>query len=205
VLVLGLLANTHDVGIYRVADAVASVAAVGQSILATAATPMFASLHASGDRAGLQRVLGVTALGMFISTLALGLPFLVAGHWLFTTVFGVKYAPSLAPFLVIWVGMLIFAGFGASQTYANMTGSQNLTTMSFAITVCIGTVTMLIATPILGPVGTSIGTMASSAISSAWLWRQIRLRDGVNTSLFAPGTLAMMAPGKLLALVRHQA
>lgn len=184
VLMLGLLTSLSDVGIYRVADAVAAATTVGQSILATAATPIFANLHAAKDRPGLQRVIGATAIGMTLSTILLGLPFLLFGNRLLSLIFGVEFAPALLPFLLIWGGLLISAMFGPLQSYANMTERQQLTTINFLISVLVFIAVAAVAIPHLGAVGAGLGVVAANLVSNAWLWRQIWLRDRINASIF---------------------
>ena len=203
VLLLGILATTHDVGIYRVADAMSQMAGVGQTILATAATPLLARLHAGNDRHGLQGVLGATSIGMLLTTFLLGLPVLVLGPELFGFVFGAKFVPSVPVFLIIWTGMLIFAVAGPAPTYANMTGRQNLTTASFVISVLVNVAVATVAIPRLGAIGAAVGVVSANAVANSWLWWQMYRRDGINTSAISRDALAMLNPARLLATVRQ--
>ncbi len=185
ILLLGLLANTRQVGIYRVADAVAAIAGVGMSILATAATPMFASLHASGNKEELQRVASVTALGMTLSTLLLGLPFLLAGKWIFGFVFGSGFAPSITPFLLIWGGLIIFSIFGPAQTLANMSGHQQASAISLVIAVAVNIGVGLVLIPKFQAAGAALGVMSANMASGLWLWRRMQKLEGINASVFS--------------------
>lgn len=202
VLLLGALATTQEIGIYRVADSVTAVTAVGQSILATAATPLFASLFASADRAGLARVAGATAIGMTLSTLALGLPFLLAGTWLFATVFGAEFGASQAPFLIVWSGLMISGAFGPLQTYANMAGRQRLTTMSFAISLGVNLLVANATIPSMGAAGAALGSLASRLVSNLWLWRELRKRDGINLSIYTRSAWSMFHPSTISTILQ---
>ena len=204
ILLLGLLANTRQVGIYRVADAVAAIAGVGMSILATAATPMFASLHASGSRQELQRVASVTALGMTLSTFLLGLPFLLAGKWIFSFVFGTAFAPSAVPFLLIWGGMVTFSIFGPAQTLANMSGHQSISATSLVIAVSVNVGVGLVLIPFFQAAGAAMGVAAANLASGLWLWRRLGKLEGINASVFSADLLTLAQSHRIGNFLRLQ-
>lgn len=193
VLTLGLLATAGEVGIFRVADSVGVVLSVGQSALVMATLPLIAKLHAAGERAELQRVIGVVAVGMAASTLFLGLPFLVLGKQLLHFLFGAEFEASFASLLIIWAAYLVSALFGPAQGYAAMAHRQGLLGLGFLISVVVGVLVSLVAIPALGAAGAAVGILVAQAASNLWLWNEIRTRDGINTALFAPGMLRLIS------------
>jgi len=165
------------------------VTALGQSVVATAVSPHFASLKSAGDQHQLQRLLTVSALGMTLSTIALGLPVALLGSDLMTFVYGGEFRASYAPFVIAWLAMIVSAAFGPVQSYANMSGHQNLVTAGFLLSVVTNIAVSAIAIPRLGAPGAAIGLLAGMGLANAWLWQKIKSRDGLDSSIFSRGAL----------------
>lgn len=194
VLLLGALATPRDVGVFRVADQVSAVTGIGLSILNVAATPLLAALHAKQDREGQQRVLGAVTVATVISTLMLGLPFALAGTWVFAMVFGKEFGASHLPYVLIWASWTIVAAAGPVQTYANMTGRERLTFLNFGLSTLLIAVIGLVAIPRFGVTGAALAILIANPIAAFWLWHRILRDDRLNASLFLATALAMLAP-----------
>ncbi len=200
-ILVGIFASAAAAGIYRVADAVAQVAALAASVAGTAATPMFARLWREGDRAGLERVALLAAWTMLGGALLLGLPVVALGPWLFPLVFGPEFTASLPVFAVLWGGMLVAACFGLVLALANMTGRHVLATQSFGV---IAAVNLAVGPPLVGLSGAEGAALAAAFGSVAGaLFCAVRLRraTGLNPTLFnrAAIPIALAALGVLRA------
>lgn len=192
-LAIGWLAGAAPAGLYRVADAVTQVAALAMSVVGTACTAMFARLHSEGDRAGLERVALLAGWAMVGGVLALGLPVVLAGHWLFALVFGKDFSLAMPLFVILWSGMLVTASCGLALSIAAMTGHHLLSTQAFVLIVVVNAGLGLALIPAHGAVGGAMATAISSATGSAWCTARLRARAGINASVFNSASFAMLA------------
>lgn len=200
-ILVGIFASAAAAGIYRVADAVAQVAALAASVAGTAATPMFARLWREGDHAGLERVAVLAAWTMLGGALALGLPVLLLGNWLFSLVFGAEFAASLPVFAVLWGGMLIAACFGLVLALANMTGQHVLTTRSFAVIAGVNLALGPVLVRLAGAEGAALAAALGSVAGALYCAVRLHRATGLNPTLFnrASIPIALAALGALRA------
>ena len=184
-LLIGWLAGATTAGVYRGADTVMQLASVGASVVATAATPMFARLVEQGDRSGVERITALTSVAMVGGVLVVAVP-IAFNDWLFTALFGQDFAASPPVFVILAVGLLATYSMGLAQALANMSGHHVLTTQSFLVTLFINLALGFALIPAHGAIGADVATAVSSACGAAWcawlLWR----RTGYNTSVFNP-------------------
>jgi O-antigen/teichoic acid export membrane protein len=203
-LLTGWLAGATAAGVYRGADAVMQLATVGASVVATAATPMFARLIGESDHEGIKRIAVLTSVIMVAGVVVVALPIALAGNWLFPALFGQDFAASPPVFAILAVGLLGTYSMGLAQALANMSGHHLLTTQSFLTTALCNLVLGLVLIPRFGAVGAAIATAMSAIVGTAWCAWQLARRTGYNTTVFnlaMPGILQDY--GRLgLALVR---
>lgn len=194
-LMVGAFAGAAQAGIYRVADAAAAIAAMTASVVGTAATPMFSRLWGERDIAGLQRVAILSAWGMALGALALGLPLAVFGHWLFPQVFGADFAASVPVFVVLWLGAIGFGCCGLALALATMTGHHVLGTYSLLVVAAVNLVLGLVLVPQLGAIGGALAALAGTVAGSGWCAWQLRRRIGINPTLFSRTALRILREG----------
>lgn len=164
-VVLGILADASQTGIYRVALGGGELIAIALGAANAVLQPMFAALHARGDRDGLQRVV---TLGARV-VLALSLP-MAAGLVFFARpilgfVFGAEYAPAASALTILVVGQLVNAAVGSVGFLLMMTGHERDT----AVIVALGALLNLVLDVVLIPLFGVEGAAAATAISlAAW-------------------------------------
>src|SRR5690606_35813606 len=95
--------------------------------------PVIARLHFAGETGALQRLLGMTSAGMMLGSLALCIPFFIAGKWLIGAVFGEEFAAGNPILLILSISVLVSAVFGTSAGLLNMTGHQDAVTRASAL------------------------------------------------------------------------
>ncbi len=187
-LLVGHLAGTAAAGTYRVGDAVAQISAMMASVVATAATPMFARLHEEGDRHSIARVATLAAWAMLIGGLALGLPVALWGDTIFPLIFGHDFRASQAIFVALWIGVILSSLFGLVLTLANMVGQHRLATGTLA---AIGTMNIAFGfwlIPQLGAYGAAIATSAANVLGMMGCSLALYRKSGLNVSLFGGTT-----------------
>lgn len=181
-LLTGALAGTAQAGIYRVADAVAQMAAVITSIVGTAATPMFARLWREGDRRALERVAAVSAWAMMGGALLVGAPIAFFGDWLFPQLFGREFAASVPVFVVLWLGSLLSAVFGLTLAVANMTGEHFLSTRAFGLIAAVNLTVGFWAVSNFGAIGAAGASALASFVGAAYCGVALYRRTGLNST-----------------------
>jgi O-antigen/teichoic acid export membrane protein len=184
-LLVGWLTSTAAAGIYRVADAVLQMTTIVASIVATAATPMFARMHKEGDRAGIERIGVLSAWAMFGGVVALGLPLVVLGPWIIPAVFGPEFAASAPICAVLWLGMAATYSLGLATSIANMTGHHVLTTQALVIIVAINAVLGLVLVPQFGALGAAVAMATGLFAGNAWCAWRLRRLAGYNPTLYS--------------------
>lgn len=183
-LLVGLLAGVAQAGTYRVADAVSQVTLVLVSAIATAGTPMFARLHAAGDREGLQNLASLCTVAMLGGAFFVGLPIALWGDHLIPLVFGSNFASSAVLFRILWAGLLVSATLGMPLSIANMTGHHALSTRSFLIMGVANASLGALLIPHFGAAGGALATSAALLIATAYCSLRLHAATGIDTTLY---------------------
>ena len=184
VLLLGLLAATVDVGVYRVAAQGALLVSLGLTALNMVAAPFAARLHVDAERHKLQKLVRRTAQAALAFALPATLLFVAFGDWLLVTLFGAEFRGAYWPLVVLAIGQLVNAWFGPTGMLLNMTGFEREVTRAVAVAAGMNVVLNLLLIPPFGVVGAAIATSASLVFWNVWLWLVARWRLGVNCSAF---------------------
>ena len=184
VLMLGIVANAAEVGLFRVSISTIVVAAVPVTVVNLVVLPMFARLHAEGDHARLQRLVKASALIQFAGVLLLSLPLLVAAGPLLAMVFGSSYAPAGDTLRILALGGVISAGFGPNGPLLNMTGHERRVTRAVSISLIVNLTLIAFLAPRWGSAGSAVGVLAAQCCWNLLLWRDARRRLSIDTSIF---------------------
>lgn len=185
VLLLGLLAAVTDVGVYRVAAQGALLVSLGLTALNTVVAPFAVRLNAQGERHKLQKLVRRTAQAALAFALPAVALFAVAGEWLLVTLFGIEFAAAYWPLLILALGQLANAGFGATGMLLNMTGFERDVTLVVAIAAVLNVALNLVLIPLLGVIGAAVATSASLVFWNVCLWQVVHRRLGVSSLAFS--------------------
>lgn len=182
VLMLGMMAATGDVGVYRVAAQGALVVPLAFFALNMAVAPFFAQLHARGDHDKLQKLatrLAQAALGFALPVL---LAFVIFGDWLLVTLFGKEFISAWWPLIILGLGQVASAGFGATGILLNMTGHEREVSRAVGAAAVVNVVLNLLLIPPFGVIGAALATSASLVFWNVWLWLVAQWRLGIRSS-----------------------
>ena len=183
VLLMGLMTTVVTVGLFKVAISVALLIAAPITLLNVVGAPIIARLHAQGEPARSQRLLGWIALGMASSSLAFTLPFVVAGEPLLSVVFGEEFGAANGTLLVLCGSAVINSFFGANAALLNMTGHHTRVTRASGFSL----VLLVFASPPLitaqGAVGAALATALSMLAWNILMWRDAQQLLSLDTSL----------------------
>lgn len=182
VLILGVLADSRQVGAYYAAAQMAGFALYGLQAANVVLAPMIAERYGAGDLDGLQAIARRAARIGFVAALAAGLFFAVTGKWLLG-LFGAGFESAYVPLLVLLFGYCVVTAFGEVGFMLALTKYQKQATLFVLIGIAMNCAASFILVPRLGAVGAAIGAVLSMAT-----WRFLALRFvirhvGVNPSV----------------------
>ena len=126
--------------------------------------PYAARLNAQGDQQKLQKLVRRTAQSAVAFALPVVVLLAVAGDRLLITLFGSEFAGAYWPLLILALGQLANAGFGATGMLLNMTGFERDVTRVVAIAAGLNVVLNLALIPIFGVIGAAIATSVSYGV-----------------------------------------
>lgn len=183
-LMLGLLGDNTQVGLYFAAARLAALVALSQAAANTVGATLLSQSHADEDRTEFartaRRMLHLAfwpALGFTVMLYAFGAPIL----GLFGPEF--RHANTFLPILL--VGQLMNVSVGPAALALNMTGNQGVTAWVSVTTALANVVLNLVLIPRFGATGAALSTALTMGCWNALLaivaWRRL----GVNTTVFS--------------------
>ena len=187
ILLLGLLASSHEVGIFRVALSTAVMVAVPIGLINTVIGPQLARLHAEGDWRRLQQLCSRSAQLMTAVVFVLALPFLLYGSPLLSLVFGDDCAPANTALMILCLAQLASAMFGPNALLLVMAGNERRVTRAIAAALIVNPAILLLLVPSLGQVGAAWAAGAGLLTWNAIAWWDAYRIVGVNTFFLSAG------------------
>ena len=181
-LSLGVLRSDDEVGVYKVATAIANLMAFGLTVTVLVTQPHIARLHAKGDTAGLQRLASFASAGTLAFALAAALAFVTAGPPLVALLYGDTYVAASAPLAVLAGGKVVTAAFGPVGAFLTMTGHQNRNLPALITAIGVNIILNMLLVPPFGMTGAATATAASVVCLHALYWRQVRRALGVHST-----------------------
>jgi O-antigen/teichoic acid export membrane protein len=184
VLALGLFQDDAEVGIYRVAVQLATSIIFGLQIVNPIQGPHLAHIYAAGDMQAFQRVVTRTSRIVFAITVPAVCAVVLFGKPIIALVFGSAYEGAYLPLVILAAGQLVNASMGSVGSVLNMTGHERDTVRSLAAGAAVNVALNLLLTPQMGMMGAAAATSASLVTWNLLMWRQVRARLDVETSVF---------------------
>lgn len=178
IVMLGLLDNTHDVGIYRVAVAGATLIPLVLGAINGAIGPTLAGLFSTGDRMRLARIVRITAMAGLAGGLLTFTVFAFAGQDLIQLVFGTAYLTAWPPLMILAVGQVSNAGAGPVGLVLNMTGYERDSFFGLLAAAVVNVMLNAALIPSMGTIGAAIATAISTALWNILLSWRVRRRLG---------------------------
>lgn len=158
VLLLGVMREAEEVGLYKVAYQTALLIPFGMMAVSTAVAPMLSQLYAAGDRSKLQRVTIMASGAAFASAFPAALLFIVEGSWFIATIFGKSFISSANALTILAVGQLVNAPLALTGLLLLMTGFEQQLVLSVAIAYSLELLLHIILIPPLGVIGAAVAS-----------------------------------------------
>ncbi|WP_420137962.1 polysaccharide biosynthesis C-terminal domain-containing protein [Sphingomonas sp.] len=198
-LAVGAFSTITAAGLYRVADASAAVCLLPLSIVALAISPAISRAHAQGDRTQLQAVLNIVAAGQLIVVGVAALPLLVFGEPLLAWAFGPQFGQAHRALSLLLLGAIMAALLGPAPSIGNMMGHERAVTAGTAIAVIVQLMLSGLLVPSLGAAGAAVALGVGQCVWSGYIAIIIRLRTGLDTTIFAVRPAGLRQAVALLA------
>ncbi|UOQ87009.1 flippase [Gracilibacillus salinarum] len=161
ILMLGVLKNSTDVGIYQVVTKGAELIIFALTALNSVFSPRFSSLYVDNKMLELQKMVTLSARLIFFISLPIALLFIFYGGTILSFFYGNEYAIGGTSLAILAFGQLVNAAFGSVGQLLIMTGYEKFN----AFGVAVAAVSNIILNAILIPKWGIIGAATATSIS----------------------------------------
>ena len=190
VVMLGLLAGTREVGLYKVAIEgailVAFVYVAGNAVL----SPEFARLHASGDLGQLEALSVGASRIIFVAGTAVATGMTVFAKPIVGFVFGAEFIGATPALTILSLGHLGALAFGDPISILNMTGYQSTVLRIVTAAAVLNTALNLALIPLLDLTGAALATGFSLILTRVAAYVMVRWYHGIACGIFGSATAA---------------
>lgn len=184
VIMLGSLHDARDAGIYTIASRLADLTSFVMATVNMVIAPRIAELYQRGELSVLQRMVRVSARGVFLASLPAALLLVVAAQPLLVCVYGPEYAEGALPLSILVCAQMLVVGSGPLGLLLNMTGHEKSLTINMAISVAANATLNTLLIPRFGAVGAAIATGGSLVLSRILLWRSVRSAVNIRPTAY---------------------
>jgi len=189
ILLMGTIAGAGVVGLFRVAAATATTAALATQVVSQVGSPVVARLFAQQDESRLQRAVTALARAQFAGVSLLSLPLLLGAEPLLTFAFGPSYELAANPLRILLLGQLLNAAFGQNTVLLNMAHQERRLTRAVLIATSLGIVFVPLLTHFAGAIGAATGMVVWILIWNVLTWLDARRILKIDSSIFGRSAL----------------
>ena len=182
-VLLGIIAAPSAVGLFRIANVTATVAATGLLIVGHATMPTIARLYAEGATERLQKLITYSARLQLLGVTLLSLPLLIFPEWLLSLAFGTDYSGAAAALRIIAVGQIINAAFGPNVVLLNMSHNERRVTRAMAVALVLNVATVLLLGAVWRARGAAVGMLIALVCWNVITWLDAQRILSLDTSV----------------------
>lgn len=185
-VMLGLMRENDEVGIYKIASTVGAVASFVLMSLNMVIMPRCVSLLTAGETEALQHLVRRTAQASFVAALTSILVVLVWGEFLLGLLFGANFRAAYPALLVLMSGHAVSAFFGPLTLLLNMANLERETLVGVVIGAMTNILANLLLVPHFGGLGAALATTSSILVWNVFLFLRTKKKLGINCSALLP-------------------
>lgn len=182
VIMLGMLSEVENVAIYTASSRVADVIVFGLVSANAIAAPMIARLYATGRYDELQKMVRLTAKGIFFFTMPIALAVLLFGPYLLRF-FGQDFPAGYPVLAILVAGQLVNALAGPVGSLMTMTGHQTQAAQMTAVAAALNLLLNFCLIPLLGMIGAAIATAVGIATWNILMLRFVKSKLSLDASV----------------------
>ncbi|MBN1181956.1 MAG: oligosaccharide flippase family protein [Bacteroidales bacterium] len=183
-LILGLFANSSEIGLYKTALSFSILSSFALQVINTVVAPQFASMYSNGEMDRLQKLVRISARMAFFANIIITGILIIFGRQLLSFTYGQPFVGSYFPLIILLVGQCINSSVGSVGYLLNMTQKENFVIKGVTSATIINIVLTFALSPKFGMIGAAIGTSISMMVSNLYFWAVVRRQLGINTLIF---------------------
>lgn len=184
ILMLGLLRQDVEVGVYRVAAQLALAVGIVFTAVNLVVAPYIVRLHAQGDHQRLQLVATRSARVALTFAFPAVAVLTIFGREVIGLLFGEAYTVGGLTLVILSWGQLVKAVTGCVATLLNMVGLERETLRGLAIAAIVNITLNLLLIPSFGIEGAAVASTVALITWNVLLWRAASCHLGINSSAF---------------------
>ncbi|MEW8354650.1 MAG: flippase [Candidatus Thiodiazotropha sp.] len=184
ILMLGALLNTEATGVYGAASRVAGLVSFGLVAVNSIVAPLISEYYAQKSMADMQRMITISANGIFAFAAVASAVLIVAGPTLLS-IFGEEFVVGYNPLIILLIGQIVSSLAGSVGFLMVMTGNQKKASAIIFYGAIANIILNYILIPIYGVVGAAIATSVSTVF-----WNLLMLCQVVKTLRINPTILS---------------
>jgi len=186
-LLLGALVAPAAVGLFRIANVTALMAAAPIRVVGHVAMPVVAQLYAEGDSERLQKAVTALAWSGFAGVCLLSVPLLLFAEPLLRLVFGGNFVAAAGALRIILAGQIANAAFGPNAALLNMTHHERRVTRAMGAAAVLNAALVPLFAIFWGMTGGAVALVISLLCWNVLTWLDGRRLLQVETSILTIG------------------
>jgi O-antigen/teichoic acid export membrane protein len=123
-IIIGFFLDSNQIGVYAAAKKITMLISFGMIAVNLMAAPMISELWHQRRKSELQRMLTISAWGVFAFTMFLGIVMIIFGKQVLS-LFGLEFTAAYCPLVILTIGRILLSFGGAVGLIMYMTGHQN--------------------------------------------------------------------------------
>lgn len=181
IIMLGMLSDVENVGVYSAASRIADVIVFGLVSANAVVAPMIARLHSTGRHQELQKMVRLAAKGIFLFTVPVALLVMVFGREILA-LFGAGFSEGYPVLAILVGGQIVNALAGPVGYLMSMTGHQEKAAKMVALSAGLNLLLNVILIPSFGMIGAAVATAMSTATWNILMLRFVRMELVLDSS-----------------------
>ena len=187
IIMIGIILNTDQAGIYAVSSRIAGLVAFGLSAINAIAASIISELYSTGQHMLLQKIVTQAARGLFVFTLISSLFLSIYGK-LILGFFGAEFVNGYLSLLVLLVGQSVSSLVGSVGLLMTMTGHQK----QAAFIIGVGAIANIILNAVLiswldDMIGAAIATAVTTVLLNLVMLAKVLQKLNINPTVLVRG------------------
>lgn len=182
IIMIGSILGAKGVGVYSVSSRIAGFVTFGLLAANTIVAPLISELYHSKKNKELQRIITLSARGVFIFTFMACVVLVVAGNFILR-LFGEKFVLGYVPLLILLSGRLISSLSGPVEYLLVMTRHQKAAGVIVVISALVNIGLNGLLVPLMGITGAAIATAFSMILWNISMLFCVYRKLGINPTV----------------------
>lgn len=183
ILMLGAMVGAEQAGIYAVASRIATLAAFGLVAVNMIVAPMISQYYSAGNYASLQRMITLSAQGVFVFSLTVSIVLWLSGPTLLE-LFGSEFSVGYDVVTILLVGQIVNALSGSVGFIMIMTKHQEEAAWIVSISAIINITLNYLLIPKFGLEGAAVATAFTMIVRNVCMVAYVLNRLKINPTIF---------------------